>query len=209
MKVVCVNGSPHTDGNTYLTIKAFTDELHKNNVESEVIHVGGGDVSGCIACGGCVGSAVCTVPDEQFKEWSDKLKNADGVFLAAPVYFGTMPGHMKSFLDRFFFQCIQGGKMRLKVGASAAILRRTGGYTTLDDLNRYFFSSEMIIVSASCPNIVHGRLPGEVLRDIEGMDAITKLARNMAWILKMIDATKTAIEPPQYSKKVFMSFIRE
>ena len=84
MKVVCVNGSPHPEGNTYLTIKAFADELRENGVESEVIQVGSGNVSGCIACGGCVGSAACVVQDEQFKTWSDKLKNADGVFLAAP-----------------------------------------------------------------------------------------------------------------------------
>ncbi len=101
------------------------------------------------------------MPEPQFEEWSEKIYLADGLFLAAPVYFGTMPGTMKAFLDRFFFQSIQAGLMRHKVGASAAILRRSGGYTTLDDLNRYFFSSEMFVVSASCPNLVHGRNPAK------------------------------------------------
>jgi len=95
--------------------------------------------------------------------------------------------------------------MRHKVGASAAILRRTGGYTTIDDLNRFFFSSEMIAVGHI---IIHGNLPGEVLNDVEGLSGIRRVARNMAWILKMKAATKDEITPPAYEKRQFMNFIR-
>ena len=208
MKVIAVNGSPHPEGNTALTISAFFDILRQDGFETETLQAGVAGVKGCAACGGCAETGKCKVPDKQFEDMAEKMYSADGVFLAAPVYFGTMPGTMKAFLDRFFFQSIQAGRMRQKVGASAAILRRSGGYTTLDDLNRYFFSSEMIVVSASCPGLVHGRIPGEVLQDAEGMDAIRKLALNMAWILKMKETTKEAIVPPPYSKKVYMSFIR-
>jgi len=95
--------------------------------------------------------------------------------------------------------------MRHKVGASAAILRRTGGYTTIDDLNRFFFSGEMIPVG-HC--IIHGNFTGEVLEDKEGLSGIRKIARNMAWVLKMKDATKDQITPPPYEKRQMMNFIR-
>ena len=205
MKVIGVNGSPKSDGNTFLTIKAFCDELQKEGIDSEIIHPGDGKISGCVSCMGCVGVGECAVKCEQLAKFSRNLLNADGVFLAAPAYFGTMPGQMKSFLDRFFFPCIQTGKMRHKVGAAAAILRRTGGYTTIDDLNRVFFAGEMISVGQA---IIHGTFPGEVLQDIEGLAIIGQIARNMAWVLKMQAATKSDIIPPPYEKKPFMNFIR-
>ena len=205
MKVIGINGSPRADGNTFLTITAFFDELHKDGVKTELLHVGDGKVPGCICCRGCAGTGACVIPDENLMEMSEKLLEADGLFLAAPVYFGTMPGQMKAFMDRFMFQCIQTGKMRHKVGASAAILRRTGGYTTIDDLNRFFFAGEMIVVGHT---IIHGNLTGEVLQDMEGLSSIRRTARNMAWILKMKDATKTDIIPPSYEKRLMMNFIR-
>ena len=206
MKVIGVNGSPRADGNTVLTINAFFDVLkEEGGFETEILHGGDGSIAGCISCRGCAGKGECAVPDERFKEMSDKLLGADGVFLAAPVYFGTMPGQMKAFLDRFFFPCIQTGKMRHKVGASAAILRRTGGYTTIDDLNRFFFSGEMIPVG-HC--IIHGAHTGEVMQDKEGLSGIRKIARNMAWVLKMKEATKTEITPPPYEQRQHMNFIR-
>ena len=205
MKVIGVNGSFNTDGNTFLTIEAFFTELQKEGIETEHIYVGDGRIAGCIACRGCEGKGECAVPDPDFKALSDKLLAADGVFLAAPVYFGTLPGQMKAFLDRFFFQCIQAGRMRHKVGASAAILRRTGGYTTIDDLNRFIFAGEMIAIG-QC--IIHGNKKGEVLQDVEGLGGIRRLARNMAWVLKMRDETKTTIIPPPYEKRQPMNFIR-
>ena len=205
MKVIGVNGSPRADGNTFLTITEFFDELQKEGIETELLHVGDGKVPGCICCRGCAGTGECVIPDENLKEMSEKIIGADGVFLAAPVYFGTMPGQMKAFMDRFMFQCIQTGRMRHKVGATAAILRRTGGYTTIDDLNRFFFAGEMIVVGQT---IIHGNLTGEVLQDTEGLAGIRRTARNMAWVLKMKDATKADITPPTSEKRQMMNFIR-
>jgi len=208
MKVVAINGSPRPEGNTYLTIKAFVEALEKESVETQILQAGSAGISGCSHCGGCVNIGRCQKSDEQFKAWSEILFDADGIFLAAPVYFGSMPGPIKSFLDRFFFQCLRSGIMYHKVGASMAILRRAGGLTTLDDLNRYFFSSGMIIVTATGSNLIHGAKPGEILQDTEGMDAVMKLARNMTWIIKMKEATKDLLPPPPFTKKPMMNFIR-
>ena len=207
MKVIAINGSPRLEGNTALAIGVFRSEMEKEGLETEMLQVGG-DIAGCRSCGGCAENSRCRIPDEQFQSWSDKIFHADGLLLAAPVYFGSIPGPMKSFLDRLFFQCLTAGTMYHKVGASLTVLRRSGAYTTLDDLHRYFFSSGMIIVSATGVNSIHGRKPGEVLHDAEGMDMIVKLAANMAWILKMADDTKDRIQPPPFTKKPFTNFIR-
>jgi multimeric flavodoxin WrbA len=205
MKIIGVNGSPNPQGNTYMVIQTLFDELHKEGVETELVQVGDGSIAGCRACRACAETGECAFRDEQFTEISNKLQSADGLFLAAPVYFGTMPGQTKAFLDRFFFQCSRAGKMRHKVGASAAILRRTGGYTTIDDLNRFLFSAEMITVG-HC--IIHGNLPGEIQQDAEGLSILKRTAKNMAWILKMKEATKDDISPPAFEKRPFINFIR-
>jgi len=208
MKVVAVNGSPRPEGNTSIAIKTFLDELEKEGIQTGLLNVGGANTAGCKCCGGCRKSGRCQIPDEVFSAWSEDLFSADGLFLAAPSYFGSIPGPMKSFLDRFFYQCLKAGTMYQKAGASIAVLRRIGGFTTLDDLNRYFFSSGMIIVSATGASLIHGSVPGEVLQDAEGIDGILKLARNMAWVLKMMEATKDRILPPAFTKKPMTNFIR-
>jgi len=205
MKVIGLNGSPRPDGNTFLTINAFFEELHNDGIETELLHVADGSIAGCVCCRGCAGIGECVIKDEKLTALSAKLIEADGLFFAAPVYFGTMPGQFKAFLDRFMFPCIQVGKMRQKVGASAATLRRTGGYTTIDDLNRYIFSGEMISVGHA---IIHGNLTGEVLQDVEGLSILKRVARNMAWVLKMKEATKESITPPPYEQRQRMNFIR-
>ena len=205
MKIIGVNGSPNAAGNTFLAIKAFFDEIQNEEFETELLHIGDGKIPGCIGCRGCAETGECVITDDKFKELSGKLLHSDGILLAAPVYFGTIPGQMKAFLDRFFFQSAQSSGMRLKIGASAAILRRTGGYTTIDDLNRFFFARDMISVGQT---IIHGNLPGEILQDFEGLAGIRRLARNMAWVLKMKESTKSVIDPPPYEKRVFMNFIR-
>jgi len=205
MRIIGVNGSPNAEGNTFLTIKAFLNEIRKEGFETDILHAGDGRVPGCIGCRKCAEKGECAVPDALFSEMSEKLLAADGVFLAAPVYFGSMPGQMMSFLDRFFFVSLKRSLMRLKVGASAAILRRTGGYTTIDDLNRYILAGDMVMVG-QC--IIHGEMPGEVLQDIEGLAAIRRLARNMAWVLKMKNATAGSIDLPLYEKRPMMNFIR-
>lgn len=54
MKVIAFNGSPNKEGNTYHAIKIVADELQKEGIETEIIHVGNKSIRGCIACNKCV-----------------------------------------------------------------------------------------------------------------------------------------------------------
>ena len=135
-----------------------------------------------------------------------EMIEADGILLGSPVYYSGINGTMKSFLDRAFFAA--GGAMRHKVGAAVVAVRRSGGSASFDQLNKYFLISQMLVVGSNYWNIIHGMVPGEATQDAEGQQVMRTLGRNMAWLLKMIDHSKTAIAPPVPEDKIMTNFVR-
>lgn len=205
MKVIAINGSPKPKGNTYLALKTVCDGLEKQNIETEIIHVGNMDMKGCISCNQCR-EGHCRFSDDKLREIVNKIYEADGLLLGSPVYYASIAGTLKNFLDRLFYP--NQGRMRLKVGASIAVLRRSGGVTTFDQLNNYFLISEMMIAPSYYWNAIHGGAPGEVLQDEEGMSVLNNLANNMAWMLNIKDYSKTAHPVPSPVKRAYTNFIR-
>ncbi len=206
MKAILLNGSPHSEGNTYFSLKTVADVLGKNQIETEIIHVCSKPEVGCVGCNACLAAGMCVFADEAFKEISEKVYSADALVLGSPVYYSGINGTFKCFLDRFFYQ--SKSRMRHKAAASVAIPRRTGGMPALEQLNSYLLYSEMLLVGSSYWNVVHGAKPGEVLSDAEGIATLECLGRNLAWVLKMMEYSKSAIPAPDKVKKPFMNFIR-
>jgi len=163
MKVVAFNGSPKKEGNTYHAIKIVMDQLEKEGIETEIVHVGNKAVRGCMACGLCVKNKneKCVLPDDGVNEWIQKMKSADGIILGSPVYFSSMSGTMKSFLDRAFrVTGTNNGMLRHKVGASVVAVRRSGGLPTFNQLNNYINYAEMLKPTSNYWNVIHGASPG-------------------------------------------------
>ena len=188
MKVIAINGSPKKEGNTAQALKIVGEKLNENGIDFEIIQVGDKFIRGCLACGTCGKNK-----DEQCSQKSDivndviqKMKEADGIIIGSPVYFSGIAGTMKSFLDRAFYVAnSNGGLFRHKVGAAVTAVRRSGGSSTLDSLNHYLTFSEMIIATGNYWNIAHGRMPGEMIQDLEAVQALQLTAENMSWLLKM------------------------
>jgi len=211
VKVVGFNGSARKKGNTVGSLNSVFAELEKAGIETELIHVGKEKVRGCIACYGCAKNQdeACTLKDDPVNEWIQKMKAADGILLGSPVYFSGVAGTMKSFLDRaFFVSSVNGGLFRHKVGAAVAAVRRSGGLPTVDTLNHYINYSEMIMPSSNYWNVAHGMNPGEMEQDDEGKQIMEILGRNMAWIMKVIDAGKDQVPAPEALPKTITNFIR-
>ena len=211
MKITAINGSPHKEGNTYLALARIGAIIKENNIDFEIVHVGNKVIRGSTACGECFKRAngTCVIEDDPVNETIQKMKDADGIILASPVYYSGVAGTMKSFLDRAFFVAgASGGLFRHKVGAALVAVRRSGGSSTLDCLNHYLSFTEMIIASSNYWNIIHGRAAGEIQKDDEGMQTLDVLARNIVWILNMREATKSTITPPAKAEKIVTSFIR-
>ena len=211
MKVVAINGSPNKEGNTYHALTMVGSKLKEQGIEFEIIHIGNKAIRGCLACGKCrkTMDEKCSITSDPLNEWIQSMKTADGLILASPVHYAGIPGTMKSFLDRAFYVAgSNGGLFRNKVGAAVVAVRRTGGSVTFDSLNHFLTYSEMILATSNYWNIIHGRTPGEVVQDAEGVQIMEVLGSNMAWLLKMKEQTREAIPAPAPVQKVMTSFIR-
>jgi len=210
MKVVAFNGSPNKEGNTWQALKMVTTELEKEGIETEIVHVGNKTIRGCAACYQCVKkkNEQCVLPGDEVNEWIQKMKQADGIILGSPVHYSAIGGTMKSFLDRaFFVTSVNDGMLRHKVGASVVAVRRSGGLPTFDQLNNFLNYAEMLIPTSNYWNVIHGRIPGEVTQDVEGVQIMRVLGKNMAWLMKLIEHGKATITPPELETKTFFNFI--
>ena len=212
MKVVAINGSPNKEGNTYGAIRMVLDELEKEGVETEIIHVGNKAVRGCIGCNGCVKNRndKCVITGDDVNDWIQTFKEADGILLGSPVYYSGISGTMKSFLDRaFYVSGANGGYFRGKVGATVTAVRRSGGIPAFDQLNKYIQYEEMLIATSNYWNVIHGLRPGEVEQDAEGKQIMSRLGKNMAWAMKLIEHGKGVVEHPEKERKVYTHFVRK
>lgn len=211
MNVVAFNGSPRNQGNTYHAIRIIADELEKEGIETEIIHVGDKTIKGCIACNYCIKhqNETCVTKEDEVNGWIQKMKKADGIILGSPVHFSGIGGAMKSFLDRaFFVSSVNGQLLRHKVGASVVAVRRSGGIGVYDQLNHFLNYAEMILPASNYWNIIHGLKPGEAVHDEEGKQIMRVLGKNMAWILKLIENGKGTVKSPEKEDKIHTNFVR-
>ncbi len=208
MKVLLINGSAKVRGCTYTALREVADELERLSVETEIIHVGTDPIAGCAGCGYCrtSGTSKCVFDEDPVNETREKAKEADGFVFGSPVHYAAASGSLTSFLDRLFYA---GGPFQYKPGAAVVSCRRGGAATAFDQINKYFTISSMPVVSSQYWNMVHGNTPEEVKQDLEGMQTMRTLARNMAWLLKCIEAGKQAgVEYPEKEKRAITNFIR-
>lgn len=211
MNVVAFNGSPNREGNTWHALKMVTAELENEGIATEIIQVGNKAVRGCVACYQCVKNKneECVLPGDEVNGWIQTMKQADGIIIGSPVHYSAIGGTMKSFLDRAFFVCgVNEGLLRHKVGASVVAVRRSGGLPTFDQLNNFLNYAEMLIPASNYWNVIHGRTPGEVVQDLEGVQIMRVLGKNMAWLLKLVEHGKGAVAPPAREAKIITNFIR-
>ncbi|MDR0932749.1 MAG: flavodoxin family protein [Victivallales bacterium] len=205
MKVLLINGSPHAHNCTYTALSEVASELQKNSIETEIFHIGNRPIRGCTACGKCAESGKCIFADDPVNTVIDKFKVADGVVIGSPVYYAAPNGELCAMLDRVFFM-----KSRLyayKPAAAVVSCRRGGATAAFDRLNKYFSISNMPIVSSQYWNMVHGNTPDEVKRDLEGLQIMRTLGKNMAWLLHCIN--KAQIPKPQSETPIATNFIRD
>ncbi len=205
MKVLILNGSPRNNGNTTLAIKEIENEFKKNYVDYETIQVGQLSIRGCIACNKCSELNKC-IFDDIVNEIAIKFKEADGLIIASPVYYASANGTLINLLQRLFYSTNFDKSM--KVGCSVVVARRGGCSATFDELNKFFTISNMPIVSSTYWNSVHGRKVGEASLDLEGLQTMRNLARNMIFLMKSIQLGKEKFGLPILDKGNYTNFIK-
>ena len=205
MKVLLINGSPKTNGNTAFALEQMAEVFAAEGIETEIIQVGSKDIRGCIGCGSCYKNGKC-VFDDLVNSVAEKFKEADGMVVGSPVYYASPNGTLISFLDRLFYSASY--DLRMKVGASVVVARRGGCTAAMDVLNKYFTISQMPVASSSYWNLIHGAKPGEAAQDPEGIRTMRNLAKNMTFLMNAIDAEKEVSGLPEPEPKAFTNFIR-
>ena len=208
MKVLLINGSAKEKGCTYTALAEVEKTLKQEGIETEIVWLTAGMLRDCIGCGQCnTKHRGCIFDDDCINEIIQKAEKSDGFVFGTPVYYAHPTGRILSALDRMFFA----GKTAFahKPGAAVASARRAGTTASVDVLNKYFTISEMPVVSSSYWNMVHGSKAEDVMRDKEGLQVMRNLGRNMAWILKCIEAGRQQgilIPQNEYGEKT--NFIR-
>lgn len=206
MKVLLINGSPHQKGCTYTALREVADTLEQEGVETEFLWIGARPAAGCVACGSCHRTGRCFV-DDQVNQVVERLEELDGFVIGSPVYYAGPSGQLTAFLDRLFYT--GGGRFRGKLGAAVVSCRRGGAAAAFDRLNKYFTICSMPVVSSQYWNQVHGNTPEEVRQDLEGLQTMRTLGRNMAWLLKCIDLGRAnGIPMPPQEEQVATNFVR-
>jgi multimeric flavodoxin WrbA len=212
MKVLAINGGPHPNGNTAYAIGVIAEELKKEGIETEVLTIGNELIHGCTGCGRCrrERDEKCVFEDDIVNNVFQKLKEVDGIILGSPVHYAGMSGIMSTFLDRLWYMNgANGNVLRHKVGVAIGAVRRSGGIPTVNQLSKYLEYSEMVIPTSNYWNVIHGAKPGEAQKDEEGKQIMSVLGKNMAWVMKLIEAGKGTVAEPKAEAKVAMNFIRE
>ena len=212
MKVLMLNGSWNQDGST----KAGLDEMAKvfaaEGVETEIVTIGGKPIADCIACNKCAELKRCVFADDGVNAFAEKAKGADGFVFGSPVYYAHPSGRIQSFLDRLFFSTMRAdgyAALHHKPVAGIVVARRAGTSASFDVLNKYATISQMIVVGSSYWNEFHALTKDDVPGDPEGLQTLRNLARNMAWLIKSIEAGKQAgIPRPETERGDMTNFIR-
>jgi multimeric flavodoxin WrbA len=204
-KVLIINGSPRVNGNTSIVLNEMVKVFETEGVEYEVVQIGNKDIRGCIACGTCSKKGQC-VFDDVVNELAPKFEEADGLVIASPVYYASANATLIACLDRLFYSTHFDKTM--KVGASVVVARRGGLSSTFDELNKYFTICGMPIASSQYWNSAHGREPGQVSEDLEGLQTMRALARNMTFLMKSIELGKKEYGLPEKEEWQPTHFIR-
>ena len=207
MKVILLNGSPHQKGTTMRALIEATTELNKNGIETEIITVGDKPVRGCIGCGYCAKNGACVINDDLVNGLVKKIAEADGLIIGSPVYYASITGTLKCVLDRVFYS--SRGTFAFKPAAAVTVARRAGTTSAFDEINKYFLISNMPVVASTYWNNVHGANATDAEKDGEGLQTVRNLAKNMAWLIKNIEAGKEkGIELPKPERTERTNFIR-
>lgn len=208
MKILVINGSPHLNGCTDRGLREVENTLVSEGIEVERVNIGNKDIRGCIGCNFCRQHGRCVFNDA-VNETAPKLAAADGIIVGSPVYYAGCNGQALAFLDRLFYSTAGVIDKTMKVGAAVLSSRRAGSTSAFDEINKYFTISAMPIVSSTYWNEVHGFTAQDVEADLEGLQTMRNLGRNMAYMVKALAAARSQNPVPQQERTSFTSFHTE
>ena len=207
MKVLLFNGSTRKNGCTYLALAEIADTLAREGIATQILQMGSSPVRDCIGCDQCSSIGSCIFGDDVVDPWIEAARQADGFVFGSPVYFSHPSGQLLSAMDRMFYA--GGDAFVHKPAAAVVTARRAGTTASLDAIQKHFTDAQMPVVSSTYWNMVFGPAPELVRQDQEGLQTMRNLGRNMAWLLRCIEAGRErGFMPPAAERDHWTNFNR-
>lgn len=186
-KVVILCASPRKKGNTAQLLQECRKVLEAAGVPSETFDLGSMNISSCIACGKCEKLGVCAQEDG-LNGIIKSIREARGLIVGTPVYFGTARGDLMNALQRIGMVSKSTDRfLSRKVGGPVVVARRGGHTATIQELLMFYLINDMVVCGSHYWNMVFGKKPGEVWDDAEGIDTIRRFAENVAWLVALAE----------------------
>jgi multimeric flavodoxin WrbA len=135
VKVVGRVGSTRQGGNTETLTRMALDEIQKEGLETELISLAKKRIEPCDGCRSCSKTGKCHIKDD-FDSVFTKMKEAVGIILSTPVYYGAATPQIASLISRFY--ATRGKPLKHKVGGPIVVARRAGHNFTLAQLLFFF-----------------------------------------------------------------------
>lgn len=201
MYALAINGSPRKKGNTEFLLNAVLAPIAEAGWETELFHLGGKTIKGCMACNKCFETRdrECINKADVFNELFAKMLKADALILGSPTYFTDVSAEMKALLDRSGYVAIANGDLFAgKIGAAVIAVRRGGATHAYDSINHMYLMSQMIVPGSTYWNLAYGLNKGEVANDAEGLNNMKYLGLTIAWLGKCIAGHKDSF--PHYTR---------
>jgi multimeric flavodoxin WrbA len=185
-RVILINGSPRAEGNTALVLSECARAIEAAGVEAEVISFSDKKIESCTACYQCQKTGRCSI-DDGLNEIAEKVRDAKGLIVGSPVYFGTARGDVMSFLQRLgMISRMKDRFLAGKVGGPIAVARRGGHTATIQEMLMFFLINDMIVPGSDYWNMAFGLNPGEVLSDSEGIKTARHFAENVGNLVQKL-----------------------
>jgi len=186
MKVIGIVGSPRKNGNTELLTKHTLQSISEEGVDTELIRLAGLEIKPCNACMACKEQESCSIKDDLFPIYL-RMKEADGIILASPVYYSSATALIKALMERVGFIANWNGEpFHGKVGGPLVVARRSGRNLTIAQLTLWFQILGFFIPGSTYWNVAIGREKGEVEHDEEGLQTAWNFGKNMAFLIKKL-----------------------
>ena len=186
VKAIGIVGSPRKNGNTEILTSHALKAIAGEGLDTEIIRLAGLDIRPCNACMVCKDEENCPIDDDLMPIYA-RMKEADAIILASPVYFGSASALLKALMERAGYIAYWHRTFEGKVGGPLVVARRAGQIFTLAQLNSWFQVLGFFIPSSTYWNIAFGgREEGDVEKDEEGLKTVWNFGKNVALLIQKL-----------------------
>ena len=170
MLIIGISGSPKSESsNTRFLLEKALEAV--SDGQTMLLNISDFKIHHCTGCDSCVRKKPCPQSaDDDMPEIEKKLIAADGIIIAAPSYFTSVPGVLKDFIDRSRAMKMNDHQLKNKVFGAITYggLRYGGQEHVVDFLNRYALGQGMIVVGSVGSPVKHGTFGSGSLQTDEG-----------------------------------------